>query len=147
MRMKQLYTCYVKNTGLKTLGGSVSKTYENWRQQLISGLAHAEAVIDFGDDEHLVLGNDDDDDECNRITDYEELERQQQMVWGEVATKMANLQKSMEEQLQDGRRGELIREGITVAIVGPPNAGKSSRTFSAKFRCNIYTHKCIYTNA
>ena len=104
-------------TGLQNLGGSVSKTYENWRQQLISGLAHAEAVIDFGDDEHLVSGADQDDhDGENNGNDY--YEQQQQMVWGDVATKMHNLQSSMEEQLQDGRRGELIREGITVAIVG-----------------------------
>lgn len=102
------------------MGGSVSKTYENWRQQLISGLAHAEAVIDFGDDEHL--GDDDYYDDV----DDEALERQQQMVWGEVGSKMLSLKQSMEQQLHDGRRGELIREGVTVAIVGPPNAGKSS---------------------
>jgi len=28
--------------------------------------------------------------------------------------------------LQDGRRGELVREGIHIALAGPPNAGKSS---------------------
>jgi len=109
--------------GLKHLDGVVSKTYENWRQTLISGLAHAEAVIDFGDDEHLVLVDDDEDD---NERDDEFLERQQQMVWGGVATKMLHLQRSMEVQLEDGRRGELIREGIKVAIVGEPNVGKSS---------------------
>lgn len=109
--------------GLKLLDGKVSKTYEHWRKQLISGLAHAEAVIDFGDDEHLLLGDDDDDME---EMDEETLERQQQLVWGDVTRKMLHLQHSMENQLEDGRRGELIREGMKVAIVGPPNAGKSS---------------------
>ena len=28
--------------------------------------------------------------------------------------------------MADGRRGEIVREGIQVAIVGPPNVGKSS---------------------
>ena len=28
--------------------------------------------------------------------------------------------------LREGRRGELLRSGLEVAIVGPPNAGKSS---------------------
>jgi len=109
--------------GLKHLNGDVSKTYESWRKLLISGLAHAEAVIDFGDDEHLLLG---DDSEMNDGRTDEALQLQQDSVWGEVGEKMMELQKSMKDKLEDGRRGELIREGIKVAIIGPPNAGKSS---------------------
>eukprot|EP00532_Pseudo-nitzschia_australis_P000875 CAMPEP_0168193126 /NCGR_PEP_ID=MMETSP0139_2-20121125/18427_1 /TAXON_ID=44445 /ORGANISM="Pseudo-nitzschia australis, Strain 10249 10 AB" /LENGTH=617 /DNA_ID=CAMNT_0008116435 /DNA_START=194 /DNA_END=2047 /DNA_ORIENTATION=+ len=110
--------------GLKHLDGEVSKTYEDWRNQLVSGLAHAEAVIDFGDDEHLLLGGEDEDDD-DGLSD-EALQQQQESVWGEVGTKMMNLKESMQDNLEDGRRGELIREGIKVAIIGPPNAGKSS---------------------
>lgn len=109
--------------GLKHLNGDVSKTYESWRSTLISGLAHAEAVIDFGDDEHLLLGE---DNEFDDGTTDEALQEQQESVWGEVGTKMIHLQQSMQHNLEDGRRGELIREGIKVAIIGPPNAGKSS---------------------
>lgn len=32
----------------------------------------------------------------------------------------------MKDYLNDGRRGERLREGVHIAIVGPPNAGKSS---------------------
>lgn len=39
---------------------------------------------------------------------------------------MVNLQRRIESYLDDGRRGEIIRSGIHLAIVGPPNAGKSS---------------------
>jgi tRNA modification GTPase len=39
---------------------------------------------------------------------------------------MENLLSDMKRHLADDRRGELVREGIKVAIVGPPNAGKSS---------------------
>jgi tRNA modification GTPase len=81
---------------------------------LIAGLAHAEAVIDFGDDEHLEDNEDLDND------------RAQWNVWGGVVENMTNLMNSMQKQLQDARRGELIREGLQIAIVGPPNAGKSS---------------------
>jgi tRNA modification GTPase len=102
--------------GLKHLNGDVSKTYESWRSTLISGLAHAEAVIDFGDDEHLLLG-DDDDEMDGGLTD-EDYQQQQESVWGEVGEKMMQLQQSMKYNLEDGRRGELIREGIKVAIVG-----------------------------
>ena len=39
----------------------MSSLYESWREDLIQGLAHAEAVIDFGDDEDL-----EDDEGLNR---------------------------------------------------------------------------------
>jgi tRNA modification GTPase len=99
---------------LSQLDGKLSQVYEEWRTQLISGLAHAEAVIDFGDDERL--GEDDilDDDSA------------QWDVWGSVGERMLSLQGSMKMHLQDERKGELVREGVRIAIVGPPNAGKSS---------------------
>ncbi|CAJ1955185.1 unnamed protein product [Cylindrotheca closterium] len=99
---------------LSQLDGNLSKLYDDWRGRLISGLAHAEAVIDFGDDERL--GEDDilDDDS------------EQWNVWGAVGDNMIALSQSMKEHLRDERKGELIREGVKIAIVGPPNAGKSS---------------------
>ncbi|KAL3943300.1 MAG: hypothetical protein SGBAC_002628 [Bacillariaceae sp.] len=99
---------------LSQLDGNLSKVYDDWRKRLISGLAHAEAVIDFGDDERL--GEDDilDDDS------------EQWNVWGAVGDNMIDLSQSMKEHLSDERKGELIREGVMIAIVGPPNAGKSS---------------------
>ena len=36
------------------------------------------------------------------------------------------LLREMEDHLNDGRRGERLRSGVHVAILGPPNAGKSS---------------------
>eukprot|EP00980_Cylindrotheca_fusiformis_P008084 scaffold1722_cov120-Cylindrotheca_fusiformis.AAC.14 len=99
---------------LNQLDGKLSKVYEDWRSQLISGLAHAEAVIDFGDDERL--GEDDilDDDS------------EQWNVWGSVEGRMNDLSISMTNHLRDERKGELVREGVKIAIIGPPNAGKSS---------------------
>jgi tRNA modification GTPase len=32
----------------------------------------------------------------------------------------------LKSHLEDGRKGEILREGIKLAILGPPNAGKSS---------------------
>lgn len=41
---------------LKQMGGALRDMYEEWRHQLKGCLAHAEAVIDFGDDEVSALG-------------------------------------------------------------------------------------------
>lgn len=100
---------------LQQLDGKLSQIYADWRSTLIAGLAHAEAVIDFGDDEHL-----DDDDAADSSA------HAQWNIWGGVIDSMTVLRNNMQKQLQDARRGELIREGIQIAIVGPPNAGKSS---------------------
>ena len=39
---------------------------------------------------------------------------------------MRQLQRRITQQLDDSRRGEIIRSGIQLAIIGAPNAGKSS---------------------
>jgi tRNA modification GTPase len=106
-----------RQQALRQLDGKLSALYDSWRLALTKGLAHAEAVIDFGDDEHL--GDDDYDDGL----DYDGA---QESVWGAVGEKMESLSSDMKRHLADDRRGELVREGVKVAIVGPPNAGKSS---------------------
>ncbi|HXO17380.1 MAG TPA: tRNA uridine-5-carboxymethylaminomethyl(34) synthesis GTPase MnmE [Candidatus Dormibacteraeota bacterium] len=45
---------------------------------------------------------------------------------GELARRLAPLRAGLERLVHDGELGRLVREGISVAIVGPPNAGKSS---------------------
>lgn len=104
-----------RQQALRQLDGRLSSLYDTWRKALTKGLAHAEAVIDFGDDEHLADGDDQ--------LDYDGA---QNSVWGAVAQSMALISMEMKRHLADDRRGELVREGVKVAIVGPPNAGKSS---------------------
>ena len=43
-----------------------------------------------------------------------------------LAPTIQSLRQDIARHLQDGGRGELIREGVRIAIIGPPNAGKSS---------------------
>jgi tRNA modification GTPase len=73
---------------------------------LKSCLAHCEAVIDFGDDDRE---NDIDDSDMWVLTPRVEV-----------------LCREMKKHLDDNNRGEIIRDGVRVALVGPPNAGKSS---------------------
>ncbi len=91
-----------RHQALRQLGGEIGAKYEEWRSRLIHTLACLEAVIDFPD-EDLPAALD-------------------QAATVEITALIAD----MDAHLADGRRGELLREGLAVAIIGPPNAGKSS---------------------
>lgn len=43
-----------------------------------------------------------------------------------VSSRLADIDNALAELARDGERGRLVREGVALAIVGPPNAGKSS---------------------
>lgn len=87
---------------LRQFGGALKELYDDWRHRLVQALAHMEAVIDFPDED--------------LPTDVAEK------VWGEVRA----LKSRIAAHLGDARRGERIRDGLAIVIVGPPNAGKSS---------------------
>jgi tRNA modification GTPase len=91
-----------RRQALRQLGGELGDVYRGWRDRLTRILAHLEAAIDFPD-EDLPL----------EIEDG---------IAGETELLVAEI----ERHLADGHRGERLRDGIDVAIVGPPNAGKSS---------------------
>lgn len=110
-------TSLQRKQALKQFDGRLSRLYMGWREELIKGLAHAEAVIDFGDDEALDPDEEDDDD----------MEGDGGMsIWGGISPRITSLRQAMERHLADASRGELLRDGLRIAIVGRPNAGKSS---------------------
>lgn len=111
-------TSLQRRQALRQFDGRLSRLYLGWRDEIIKGLAHAEAVIDFGDDEAL------DEEEYDGVG--EENNDGGMSVWGGIPPRMAALRASMERHLADASRGELLRDGLRVAIVGRPNAGKSS---------------------
>jgi tRNA modification GTPase len=83
-------------------GGAFAATVEDWRTRLIRLLAFAEAEIDFPD---------------------EDLPAASVL---EARKDLAILTEELAAVLNDRHRGERIREGLRVAIIGPPNVGKSS---------------------
>ncbi|MBL8709211.1 MAG: tRNA uridine-5-carboxymethylaminomethyl(34) synthesis GTPase MnmE [Rhodospirillaceae bacterium] len=91
-----------RRQALRQAEGALSTLYEDWRGALISALARIEAAIDFPD-EDLPGG-------------LMEL----------VDETMRALAEGIEQHLADGHRGEMLREGLSVAILGAPNVGKSS---------------------
>jgi tRNA modification GTPase len=84
------------------LGGRLGDLYRSWGERLLRVLAHLEAAIDFPD---------------------EDLPPE---IESRVAAETADLAGEIARHLADGHRGERLRDGIAVAIMGPPNAGKSS---------------------
>ena len=91
-----------RRQALRQLDGELGSLYRDWSKRLTRTLAHLEAAIDFPDEDLPPEIE-------NRI--LEEVEK----LAGEI-----------ERHLADGHRGERLRDGVSVAIVGPPNAGKSS---------------------
>jgi tRNA modification GTPase len=91
-----------RRQAMRQLGGALGDVYRGWRERLTRILAHLEAAIDFPDE-----------DLPPQIEDR---------ILGETQGLVAEI----ERHLADGHRGERLRDGIDVAIVGPPNAGKSS---------------------
>ncbi|MDO9125568.1 MAG: tRNA uridine-5-carboxymethylaminomethyl(34) synthesis GTPase MnmE [Parvibaculum sp.] len=87
---------------LRQMEGALGQLYEGWRARLMRALAYAEAEIDFPDEE--VPGD----------------------LIARLGPEIAALESEIGVHLDDGRRGERLRDGVEVAIVGPPNAGKSS---------------------
>ena len=91
-----------RRQAMRQLGGELGDVYRGWRDRLTRILAHLEAAIDFPDE-----------DLPPEIEDR---------ILGETEGLVAEI----ERHLADGHRGERLRDGIDVAILGPPNAGKSS---------------------
>ncbi len=83
--------------------GSLRRLYDGWRSDLIDARAAIEADLDFADE----------DDIPDSIADR---------AFAIAATTI----ESVSKHLGDARRGERLRDGLQVVIVGPPNAGKSS---------------------
>jgi tRNA modification GTPase len=91
-----------RRQALRQYDGALGALYEGWRAELIKALAWAEAVIDFSDEE---LPDD---------------------LLADTRRTAEAVRKAVEAHLDDARRGELVREGLFLTVIGPPNAGKSS---------------------
>lgn len=95
-------TASQRRQALRQSEGALGEVYEAWRQRLITCLAHIEAAIDFPE-EDLSLS----------------------LIF-EDRTKILRLIEDITQYIDDSKVGERLRNGIEVAIVGPPNSGKSS---------------------
>lgn len=91
-----------RRQALGQLGGALSQRYDRWRDLLIQSLAMLEAAVDFPDED----------------LPEEVAERARpalRVLSGELDTALA-----------DVSRGRRVRDGFRIALVGAPNAGKST---------------------
>jgi tRNA modification GTPase len=91
-----------RRLALRQMQGGLKDLYERWRGDLVRALAHIEAAIDFVDED---LPDD---------------------LAKSVKPRIAKLSTEIAAHLADDRRGEIVRDGFTVVILGAPNVGKSS---------------------
>jgi tRNA modification GTPase len=95
-------TAAQRRQALRQLSGELGRLYEGWRERLVRALARIEAEIDFPD-EGLPEG-----------------------LLNAVRAEVGALRGEISGHLADNSRGERVREGLSIAILGPPNAGKST---------------------
>ncbi len=87
---------------LRQMEGGLGDVLHGWAGQLTRLLAQQEALIDFPDEDLPP-----------------EVEAS---MLGEISSVLAEIS----AMLDDGRRGERLRDGLVFAVIGPPNAGKST---------------------
>ncbi|MCH8684110.1 tRNA uridine-5-carboxymethylaminomethyl(34) synthesis GTPase MnmE [Pedomonas mirosovicensis] len=92
-----------RRQALRQMQGVLANLYEGWREQLVRALAYVEADIDFADEDDVP-----------------------EHVSAQVKDAIERLSAEIASHLADGSRGERLRDGLGVAIIGKPNAGKSS---------------------
>lgn len=92
-----------RRQALALASGALSRRVEAWRDGAVGALALLEAAIDFSDE-----GDVPDD------------------LAEEARAVIIRLRQELLAALSDAARGERVRDGLVVAIVGPPNAGKST---------------------
>jgi tRNA modification GTPase len=98
--------------------GRLSKEIRMLRQELVNVIAHIEVNIDY--------------------PEYDEVE---EMTAKMVLPKLKEIEKGIQTLLSTAKQGKILREGLSVSIVGKPNVGKSSL-----FNALLQENRAIVTN-
>ncbi|WP_417414832.1 tRNA uridine-5-carboxymethylaminomethyl(34) synthesis GTPase MnmE [Hoeflea sp.] len=92
-----------RQQALGQAGGVLKHLYEGWAKKITHARAMIEAELDFSDEEDIP----------GSVTDR---------IWPELN----QLASDISAHLSQAKAGEIIRDGFRIALIGAPNAGKSS---------------------
>jgi tRNA modification GTPase len=109
-------TLYQARLAAQQLEGSVSARLQPHKQVLLDLIARLEAGIDFADDDVAVI------------------------EWQEILARLDRVRADLQKLVEGYKYGRIVREGLTLAIVGRPNVGKSSL-----FNCLLNEERAIVT--
>lgn len=91
------------SVAVKQLDGSLSELINNTRQEILNTLAQVEVNIDY--------------------PEYDDVE---EMTTALMREKTQEFEALLTRLLKTAKRGKILREGLSTAIIGRPNVGKSS---------------------
>jgi tRNA modification GTPase len=109
-------TLYQARVAAQQLEGSLSKRLQPHKQVLLDLIARLEAGIDFAEDDVAVI------------------------EWPEILARLDRSRADLQKLVEGYKYGRIVREGLTLAIVGCPNVGKSSL-----FNCLLNEERAIVT--
>jgi tRNA modification GTPase len=109
-------TLFQAKVAAQQLGGSLSKRLKPIKQKLVGLIALLEAGIDFAEDDISIA------------------------LDATILEHIAEVRKPLEQLAASFAYGKLVHEGLTLAIVGRPNVGKSSL-----FNCLVERERAIVT--
>ncbi len=95
-------TLYQAQLAAQQMEGAVSCRLKPHKHSLLDLIAHLEASIDFAEDDLPVAG------------------------WDEIEHRLSAVRAQLEQLAESYHYGRVVREGLSLAIVGRPNVGKSS---------------------
>ncbi|MFI5173337.1 MAG: tRNA uridine-5-carboxymethylaminomethyl(34) synthesis GTPase MnmE [Terriglobia bacterium] len=110
-------TLYQAQVAIQQAHGLLSQTLGPMKEHLIDLISLLEAGIDFGEDDVPVLPNE------------------------AIESRLEDLRGELDPILQSFSAGRIIREGLSLAIIGRPNVGKSSL-----FNCLLSSDRAIVTD-
>src|SRR2546426_651315 len=95
-------TLYQARVAAQQMEGAVSARLKPHKKALLDFMARLEAGIDFAEDDVPVRG------------------------WDEILSGLDAIRRDLEKLVQGYEYGRIVRDGLSLAIVGRPNVGKSS---------------------
>lgn len=95
-----------RRLSVRGTANGLAKHYEEWRKQLLYARGELEALIDFSEDQHF--------------------DESPQELCASVAEQVRGLRRILRTHRQNAMKGEMLRNGISLSLLGAPNAGKSS---------------------